>query len=347
MFHTDYVSDPYKFADFVTSLTSANPAEKQQVLEAEDIELRLMLALDLVNQEKELAYMQKKISAEVEKNVTKSQREYMLREQIKTINKELGVDQDGKEELVKGFREKFEVSRQHIAPATVKVIEGELSKLSTLEKNSPEYAVSRHYLEWLTSMPWGKHTTDQLSLSKATEVLDADHFGLNDVKKRILEFMAVGRLKGKLEGNILCLVGPPGVGKTSIAKSIAASLKREFYRFSVGGLTDISEIKGHRRTYIGAMPGKPILCLKSTGSMNPLILIDEIDKLGKGYQGDPASALLELLDPNQNNSFVDHYLDVPVDFSSALFVCTANDEGKTCVCFISQSESNVLTQRFI
>lgn len=321
------MSDPYKFADFVTSLTSANPFEKQMVLEAEDIEQRLSLALDLVNQEKELAYMQKKISADVEKNVTKSQREYMLREQIKTINKELGVDQDGKEELVKSFRDKVEAIRQHVIPATMKIIESELSKLSSLEKNSPEYAVSRHYLEWLTNVPWGKYTTDQLNITKANEILEKDHFGLTDVKKRILEFIAVGRLKGRLEGNILCLVGPPGVGKTSIAKSIAASLNREFYRFSVGGLTDISEIKGHRRTYIGAMPGKPILCAKTTGTMNPLILIDEIDKVGKGYQGDPGSALLELLDPNQNNSFVDHYLDVPVDFSGALFVCTANDEG--------------------
>lgn len=182
------------------------------MLDAEDVELRLMLALDLVNKEKEVAYMQKKISAEVEKSVTKSQREYMLREQIKTINKELGIEQDGKEELVKGFRAKVDTAKPHIAAATVKVMESELSKLSSLEKNSPEYAVSRHYLEWLTSIPWGRYTTDQLNITKATEILEEDHFGLSDVKKRILEFIAVGRLKGRLEGNILCLVGPPGVG---------------------------------------------------------------------------------------------------------------------------------------
>jgi ATP-dependent Lon protease len=194
------------------SLTSADPAQKQKVLEAEDAEERLVLALELVNQEKELAYLQKKISADVEKNVSKSQREYMLREQIKSINKELGVDQDGKEELVKKYREKIEAFREHVIPANLKVMEGELSKLSSLEKHSPEYGVSRHYLEWLTSIPWGRYTTDQLSIARATEILDSDHFGLKDVKKRILEFIAVGKLKGRLEGNILCLVGPPGVG---------------------------------------------------------------------------------------------------------------------------------------
>lgn len=206
------MSDPYKFADFAVSLTSADPEQKQKVLEAEDAEERLVLALELVNQEKELAYMQKKISADVEKNVSKSQREYMLREQIKSINKELGVEQDGKEELVKTFRKKLDACRDHVIPATMKVMEGELSKLSSLEKNSPEYGVSRHYLEWLTNIPWGKYTIDQLNISKATEILEADHFGLKDVKKRILEFIAVGKLKGRLEGNILCLVGPPGVG---------------------------------------------------------------------------------------------------------------------------------------
>ena len=182
-------------------------------------------------------------------------------------------------------------------------------------------------MDWLVAIPWGNLTIDSLDLSVAKSVLDEDHFGLDDVKLRILEFIAVGKLKGNISGKIICLLGPPGVGKTSIAKSIAKSLNKKFYRFSVGGLTDTAEIKGHRRTYIGAMPGKPIQCLKSTGCLNPLILIDEIDKVGKSYNGDPASALLELLDPNQNNSFVDHYLDIPVDFSKVLFVCTANDES--------------------
>ena len=176
-------------------------------------------------------------------------------------------------------------------------------------------------------MPWGVYTEEIFNIANAAQTLDHDHYGLQDIKTRILEYIAVGKLRGSVVGKIICFVGPPGVGKTSIAQSIAKALNRKFYRFSVGGLTDIAEIKGHRRTYIGAMPGKPILCLKSTGSSNPLILIDEIDKLGRGYSGDPASALLELLDPNQNTSFVDHYLDVPVDFSKVLFVCTANDEG--------------------
>lgn len=196
-----------------------------------------------------------------------------------------------------------------------------------LERNSPEFNVTRSYLDWLTSIPWGKLNEDKLHLADAKEQLDKDHYGLDEIKKRILEFIAVGKLRGTVAGKIICLIGPPGVGKTSIAKSIAVALNKSFYRFSVGGLTDIAEIKGHRRTYIGAMPGKPILCLKATQCINPLILIDEIDKLGRGYSGDPASALLELLDPNQNSSFVDHYLDVPVDFSNVLFVCTANDES--------------------
>eukprot|EP00604_Paraphysomonas_vestita_P002956 CAMPEP_0174820794 /NCGR_PEP_ID=MMETSP1107-20130205/4839_1 /TAXON_ID=36770 /ORGANISM="Paraphysomonas vestita, Strain GFlagA" /LENGTH=502 /DNA_ID=CAMNT_0016036799 /DNA_START=1081 /DNA_END=2586 /DNA_ORIENTATION=+ len=199
--------------------------------------------------------------------------------------------------------------------------------MASLERNSPEFNVTRSYLDWLTQIPWGKYTEDELNIQNASQVLNNDHYGLDDVKSQILEFIAVGKLKGFVGGKILCLIGPPGVGKTSIAKSIASSLNRKFYRFSVGGLTDMAEIKGHRRTYIGAMPGKPVQCLKTLGYSNPLILIDEIDKLGKGYQGDPASALLELLDPNQNTSFVDHYLDVPVDFSHVLFVCTANDEG--------------------
>jgi ATP-dependent Lon protease len=193
-----------------------------------------------------------------------------------------------------------------------------------LEKNSSEFNVTRNYLDWLTQLPWGKSTEENFDLAKAKQVLDEDHYGLSDIKERILEFIAVSKLKGGVQGKILCFVGPPGVGKTSVGHSIARSLNREFYRFSVGGLSDVAEIKGHRRTYVGAMPGKVIQCLKTTQSSNPLILIDEIDKLGRGYQGDPASALLELLDPGQHNAFVDHYMDVPVDLSRVLFICTAN-----------------------
>lgn len=205
-------------------------------------------------------------------------------------------------------------------PATAKtVFDEELEKLQVLERNSSEFNVTRTYLDWLTSIPWGKYSQDTFDLGAARSVLDEDHYGMSDVKDRILEFIAVGKLKGSVQGKIICMVGPPGVGKTSIGKSIARALGRQFFRFSVGGLSDVAEIKGHRRTYIGAMPGKLIQCMKSTGVSNPLVLVDEIDKIGvgRGHSGDPSSALLEMLDPNQNGTFMDHYLDTPVDVSRA------------------------------
>lgn len=200
----------------------------------------------------------------------------------------------------------------------------EINKLAHLEPAASEFNVTRNYLDWITQIPWGQRSRENYNILHARNVLDEDHYGLQDVKDRILEFIAVGKLRGTVEGKILCLSGPPGVGKTSIGKSIARALDREFYRFSVGGLTDVAEIKGHRRTYVGAMPGKVIQALKKVQTENPLILIDEIDKIGRGHQGDPSSALLELLDPEQNSSFLDHYMDVPVDLSKVLFVCTAN-----------------------
>merc|ERR1712070_680553 len=203
--------------------------------------------------------------------------------------------------------------------------EAELEKLSPLEMNSSEYSVTRNYLDWLCGVPWNVTSNENFDIQDARQILDRDHYGLEDVKDTILEFIAVGKLKGGVQGKIICLSGPPGTGKTSIAKSVAEALGREFYRFSVGGLSNVSEIKGHRRTYVGAMPGKIIQALKKTGTFNPVILIDEIDKLGHGHQGDPASALLEVLDPSQNASFLDHYLDEPVDISKVLFMCTANE----------------------
>lgn len=200
----------------------------------------------------------------------------------------------------------------------------EINKLAHLEPAASEFNVTRNYLDWLTQVPWGQRSRENYNIFHARSILDEDHYGLQDVKDRILEFIAVGKLRGTVEGKILCLAGPPGVGKTSIGKSIARALDREFYRFSVGGLTDVAEIKGHRRTYVGAMPGKVIQALKKVKTENPLILIDEVDKIGRGHQGDPSSALLELLDPEQNGSFLDHYMDVPVDLSKVLFVCTAN-----------------------
>jgi Lon-like ATP-dependent protease len=220
--------------------------------------------------------------------------------------------------------DKFAPFRDRAPAHAVKTIEEELQKLAGLEPSSSEFNVTRNYLEWLTSVPWGHSSEERLDIAQAREVLDADHYGLDDVKERILEFIAVGQLRGTTQGKIITMVGPPGVGKTSIGQSIARALDRKFFRFSVGGLSDVAEIKGHRRTYVGAMPGKLVQCLKTTGVNNPVVLIDEVDKLGRGFQGDPASALLELLDPEQNGAFLDHYLDVPVDLSKVLFVCTAN-----------------------
>ncbi|CAK4657404.1 hypothetical protein AeMF1_019406 [Aphanomyces euteiches] len=329
------IHNPYILADFAASVTTGDGDELQSVLEEMDCENRLKKALELLTKEMELSRVQQSIKEQVEEKVTKNQRQYLLMEQLKTIKKELGMEKDDKEAMLSKFRQRLDAFQipaseenpepsSHITKEVLDVVEDEMAKLSMLEKNSSEFNVTRNYLDWLTLLPWGKSTTESFDIVAAKAILDADHYGLSDVKQRILEFIAVSKLLGKVQGRIICLVGPPGVGKTSIGKSIARSLNREFYRFSVGGLSDVAEIKGHRRTYIGAMPGKVIQCLKTTQSSNPLILIDEIDKLGRGYQGDPASALLELLDPSQNTSFVDHYLDVPVDLSRVLFVCTAN-----------------------
>ena len=257
----------------------------------------------------------------VEDKMSANQRRFLLMEQLKQIKKELGLEKDDKEAPQK-FTER--IADKTVPEDAQKTIDEELQKLSLLETSSSEFNVTRNYLDWLTALPWGVYADENLKLAHAEAVLAEDHYGLDDIKERILEFIAVGALKGSTQGKIMCFVGPPGVGKTSIGTSIARALNREFYRFSVGGLTDVAEIKGHRRTYVGAMPGKLIQCLKVTGSANPVVLIDEVDKLGRGFQGDPASALLEVLDPSQNATFVDHYLDVPVDLSKVLFLCTAN-----------------------
>ncbi|CAI5481703.1 unnamed protein product [Closterium sp. Yama58-4] len=313
-----------RMADFGAALTTADEPTLQSVLEELDVGKRLSLALMLLKKELELAKLQANIAKGVEEKLAGESRRYMLMEQLKAIKKELGLEKDDKTALIGRFKEKLQPFQKNCPPAAMQVIEDEMAKLQGLEASSSEFNVTRNYLDWLTSIPWGHYSEENLDVVRAQQVLDADHYGLTDVKERILEFIAVGRLKGSTHGKIICLVGPPGVGKTSIGRSIANALDRKFYRFSVGGLSDVAEIKGHRRTYVGAMPGKMVQCLKSTGVGNPLVLIDEIDKLGRGHAGDPAGALLEMLDPEQNASFLDHYLDVPLDLSKVLFVCTAN-----------------------
>jgi Lon-like ATP-dependent protease len=316
--------DPAKLADLAASMCSADDQALQTILESLDIRTRLQNALVLLKKEVELGKLQADIGRRVEEKISGDQRKYFLMEQLKSIKKELGMERDDKTALAEKFSARFQVHRSTAPKHAITVIEEELQKLSGLEPSSSEFNVTRNYLEWLTSIPWGHSSQERLDIGQAREVLDFDHHGLEDVKERILEFIAVGQLRGTTQGKIITLVGPPGTGKTSIGQSIARALDRKFFRFSVGGLSDVAEIKGHRRTYVGAMPGKLVQCLKSTGVSNPVVLIDEVDKLGRGYQGDPASALLELLDPEQNGTFLDHYLDVPVDLSKVLFVCTAN-----------------------
>uniref|UniRef100_A0AAX7V6U4 Lon protease homolog, mitochondrial n=1 Tax=Astatotilapia calliptera TaxID=8154 RepID=A0AAX7V6U4_ASTCA len=316
------VDNPIYLSDMGAALTGAESHELQDVLEETNIPKRLYKALSLLKKEYELSKLQQRLGREVEEKIKQTHRKYLLQEQLKIIKKELGLEKEDKDAIEEKFRERLKdrMVPQHI----MDVINEELNKLGLLDNHSSEFNVTRNYLDWLTSMPWGTNSEENLLLDRAKEVLEEDHYGMDDVKKRILEFIAVSQLRGTTQGKILCFYGPPGVGKTSIARSIARALNREYFRFSVGGMTDVAEIKGHRRTYVGAMPGKIIQCLKKTKTENPLVLIDEVDKMGRGYQGDPSSALLELLDPEQNANFLDHYLDVPVDLSKVLFICTAN-----------------------
>ncbi|XP_058770417.1 lon protease homolog 1, mitochondrial-like [Vicia villosa] len=313
-----------RLADFGAAISGANKLQCQQVLEELDVYKRLKLTLELVKKEMEISKIQESIAKAIEEKISGEQRRYLLNEQLKAIKKELGLETDDKTALTGKFRERIEPKREKCPPHVLQVIDEELTKLQLLEASSSEFSVTRNYLDWLTALPWGEYSDENFDVTGAQKILDEDHYGLTDVKERILEFIAVGKLRGTSQGKIICLSGPPGVGKTSIGRSIARALNRKFFRFSVGGLADVAEIKGHRRTYIGAMPGKMVQCLKNVGTANPLVLIDEIDKLGRGHAGDPASALLELLDPEQNANFLDHYLDVPIDLSKVLFVCTAN-----------------------
>ncbi|KAG8905190.1 ATP-dependent Lon protease pim1 [Tulasnella sp. 403] len=314
--------EPDKLADFAAAVSTGEVGELQDVLESMVVEDRLQKALLVLKKELINAQLQSKISRDVESKIQKRQREYYLMEQLKGIKKELGMESDGKDKLIEKFKER--AANLKMPDQVRKVFDEELNKLMHLEPAASEANVTRNYLDWLTQIPWGQHSEENFSIQNAMKVLDEDHYGLTDIKDRILEFLAVGKLRGTVEGKIICFAGPPGVGKTSIGKSIARALNRQFFRFSVGGLTDVAEIKGHRRTYVGALPSKIIQALKRVGTENPLVLIDEIDKVGRGINGDPSSALLEMLDPEQNTAFLDHYMDVPIDLSRVLFVCTAN-----------------------
>lgn len=314
--------DPAHLADFAAAITTASAEELQDVLETLDLMERLEKVLALFKHEIEVTKLQFNIRERVEENLSEQQREFFLRQQLKEIQKELGIVKDDRTADADLFRERME--NLALSEEAKKKANEELSKLTILDPQAPEYNVSRNWLDWLTQLPWGKHSKDILDLNRARKILDKGHDGLDDVKDRILEFLAVGALKGEVSGSIICLVGPPGVGKTSIGRSIADTLGREFYRFSVGGMRDEAEIKGHRRTYIGAMPGKFVQALKDCQTANPVIMLDEIDKIGASYQGDPASALLEVLDPEQNHEFMDHFMDVRFDLSKAVFICTAN-----------------------
>ncbi|OEY65600.1 endopeptidase La [Marinobacter sp. X15-166B] len=314
--------DSSPLTDFGASMTSAPGTELQDILDTVPLLRRMEKVLLLLRKEQEVARLQTEISDEVNDKVQKHQRDFFLREQLKVIQRELGIAKDDKTADV----ERFEARMADLDPPAhvVERFDEEVQKLQMLEQGSPEYGVTRNYLDWLTLVPWGRHSEDHFNLQEARRILDKDHDGLDEVKDRMIEFLAEGSFKGEVSGSILLLVGPPGVGKTSIGHSIAEALGREFYRFSVGGMRDEAEIKGHRRTYIGAMPGKFVQALKDAKVSNPVIMLDEIDKIGSSFQGDPASALLETLDPEQNREFLDHYLDVRMDLSNVLFICTAN-----------------------
>ena len=316
------ITEPGRLADFIaSSLATLSTAVKQEVLETVDVRARLDLLNRLLIKEAEVLELGSKIQSQVQSEVGKNQREYFLREQLKAIQKELGEGDDQTKEIEE-LREKIEAVG--MPEAVKKEAKRELDRLSKMPVAAAEYTVSRTYLDWLIALPWAKRTDEVIDLARTKAVLDADHSGLEKAKDRILEYLAVRKLNPTMKGPILCFAGPPGVGKTSLAKSIANSLDRKFVRVSLGGMRDEAEIRGHRRTYIGALPGQIIQGLRRAESKNPVFILDEIDKLGSDFRGDPSSALLEVLDPEQNNTFRDHYLDVAFDLSEVLFVTTAN-----------------------
>ncbi len=316
------ISDSNLLTYFVASSMRLDTADRQLLLEERNTEKRMRKLTVLLTRELEVVELGHKIQSDIQREMEKNQREFYLRQQLRAIQEELG-ETDPMQAETNELRKKLDEAG--LPEDVKKAADRELDRLSKVPQASPEYSVIRTYLDWMVQLPWGVATTDAIDIAQAREVLDEDHYGLEKVKDRIIEYLAVGKLKKKLTGPILCFVGPPGVGKTSLGQSIARAMGRKFVRLSVGGVRDEAEIRGHRRTYIGAMPGTIVRALRDAGTRNPVMMIDEIDKVGSDYRGDPQSALLEVLDPAQNNSFRDHYLDLPFDLSQVLFVCTAND----------------------
>lgn len=315
------VEEPGRLADLITSHLTLKVEQKQQILEAASPVQRLERLTEILTRENEMLEVERRLGARVRKQMEKNQREYYLREQMKAIQKELG-DRDDASGDADIFRQK--AAEAKLPEEVREKIEKEIDRLERTPPASPESVVLRNYLDWTLSLPWGKESRDRLDLKKAENILDQDHYGLEKVKERILEFLAVRKLAKSLKSPIVCLIGPPGVGKTSLAKSVARSLQREFVRISLGGVRDEAEIRGHRRTYVGAMPGRIIQGMRQAGTANPVFLMDEIDKMSTDFRGDPSAALLEVLDPEQNSSFSDHYIELPFDLSKVLFITTAN-----------------------
>jgi len=315
------VEQPGRLADVITSHLEIKIEEKQEVLEAFDVEQRLEILSSILNKEIEILNIEHAITSKVRSQINKNQRDYYLKEQLRVIQEELGEDGDIDDEIEQWMKQ---LKKLKLPAATSKKVEKEINRLSKIQSSSAEGGVIRTYIEWILALPWNKLSKESADIKLAEKILNEDHYGLEKVKERILEYLAVMQLSKGLAGPILCLVGPPGTGKTSIAKSIARSTSREFVRMSLGGVRDEAEIRGHRRTYIGAIPGRIISAIKDGGTRNPVFLFDEVDKIGADFRGDPASALLEVLDPEQNKEFTDHYLEIPFDLSKVMFITTAN-----------------------